>query len=195
MKILWYIAIGVALVALVRACVLVRNWLQIRDGYKDDMGSFTLVTRNVSYLYYQAKIVYPKLPEIKRRFIALFINSASIRNRFSAEDIIDLVIETAKWPWSEVCARYTWQYAENIGGMERRFVQSLDSDSIAAEHAFTAIATSVQWVQSRVESGHYNRFAERTLRTIPRNSLIMLLTSFDMEAERRAKFAPDTTSE
>lgn len=137
-------------------------------------GTFTLVTRNVCFLYYQAKLVYPKLNEDAIRYIALLINSHTFRSKFPIEIIRDIVVSFRDSDWKTLCSYYTWAYSKANDGRSRDSLPPL----IAAK-LDDKIIENISWVENRIKTGRTRRMPENALRSIPQIEVMNIVSELE----------------
>ena len=130
-------------------------------------GTFTQVTRNVSYLYYQGRLVYPKLREDAVRYIAIFINSASNRSHFPKDRITRLVLSHSHNDWASLCTEYSWEYSTSCGGPSPETI----SQDIVSNYNDKILQT-ISWVENQVKSGSTRNDVEMVLRRMSQLEVI-----------------------
>jgi hypothetical protein len=137
-------------------------------------GTFTLITKNVSYLYFQGRLVYPKLYEDAVRYIALLINSASNRSHFPKDRIKQLVLSCSNEDWFILCAEYTWEYSMSCGGPS--------PDSLPHELVtwyFGKIRQTISWVENQVRCGKTRKNYENVLRGMSQMEVIEIVLELE----------------
>jgi hypothetical protein len=130
-------------------------------------GTFTQVTRNVSYLYYQGRLVYPKLREDAVRYIAIMINSASNRSHFPKDRISRLVLSHSCNDWASLCMEYSWEYSTSCGGPSP---QTISHDVVSNYN--DKILQTISWVENQVKNGGTRSDVEMALRKMNQMELI-----------------------
>lgn len=137
-------------------------------------GTFTQVTRNVSYLYYQGRLVYPKLREDAVRYIAIMINSASNRSHFPKDRIARLVLSHSAHDWASLCTEYSWEYSKSCGGPS---LQSIPHN-IVSDYNYK-ISNAISGVKNKVNSGKIRGDCEMALRGM--NQLEVINVTLELE--------------
>lgn len=158
--------------AVVFTVFLVSRWLvkKYLNG-----GSFILVAENVSYLYYQAKIVYPKMSEKGCRFLAIYMNTASNRKHFSGKLIRDIVFDVGNLDWSVLCSVYCWMYSESCGG------PSFNNTPKETIELFNQkVLEKTIEIQKNVSNGRVPRRFDDALRSLSQVELIGIIHSYDL---------------
>lgn len=130
-------------------------------------GTFTQVTQNVSYLYFQGRLVYPKLNEDAVRYIAILINSASNRSHFPKDRIKQLVLSHSNEGWPALCTEYTWEYSTSCGGPSP---DSISQDIVSQYN--DKISQTISWVENQVRGGNIRSDCERVLRGMSQMDVI-----------------------
>lgn len=133
-------------------------------------GTFTQVTRNVSYLYFQARLVYPKLAEDTVRYIAILINSASNRSHFTRDRIKQLVLSCSRDDWTSLCTKYSWEYSSSCGGPSPL---SIPQDIISKYN--DKVLQTISWVENQVKDGKARKDCELVLRGMSQQEVIDIL--------------------
>lgn len=148
-------------------------------------GTFTQTTRNVSFLYFQAKLIYPKLDENAIRYLAILINTSTNRTHFSKNKIAQLVLAHSEKNWGYLCTEYTWKYSESCGGPPRHLID------INIVHNFNnKITQNISWVKKRVNAGNFQHRNEMILREIPQFELMSII----VELEKHQQIASSNNS-
>ena len=130
-------------------------------------GTFTQVTRNVSYLYYQGRLVYPKLREDAVRYIAIFINSASNRSHFPKNRITSLVLSHSHNDWASLCTEYSWEYSTSCGGPSP---QAITPDIVSNFN--DKLLQTISQVENQVKNGRTRSDVETALRSMSQLDVI-----------------------
>jgi hypothetical protein len=130
-------------------------------------GTFTQVTRNVSYLYFQARLVYPKLAEDAVRYIAILINSSTNRSHFTRDRIKQLVLSYSGDDWTSLCTKYSWEYSSSCGGPSPL---SIPPDIISEYNE--KILQTISWVENQVKHGKTRKDCELVLRGMSQQEVI-----------------------
>ena len=125
-------------------------------------GTFILAPRNLTYLYMWAKIVYPKAGELEHRLLALYANTANVRDKFPLDRCCDFVRRTKTSDWKGFASLYAFLYSSaesQIGTTMGNKFQAKAED---------AIQKAMQ--EYRNKGAKY----ENVLRSIPQSILMVL---------------------